>query len=442
MDYDNKTPGLERPDKFYDDIGDQDQQTPGKGSLKKKNLKKKQPKSKKAKDQEKMRKFSAWAICGVLVLLIVVILFSRIFPDNKNLEAPQKAVTTVMTPIESAFSSITNSIAGSLQNIKLRTNIEKAYEDLRTTNEQLTYENMDLKMQLEELRGYKELNDEYNANIAMNPLIANVINREGENYFSVFSINKGSNDGLEPFMAVTFGGGLVGYIDEVQPTRSKVRAVIDTGFNIAAIIESSRGQGTVSGTLGIDGEPMCRMYYYQSGVLPRPGDVVISSGVGVSFPKGIPIGTVRESTRGMQDNKSYIVIEPMVKFDSLEYVLVLRYKPDALPVTVQNISDDLTLVPVATPFAYLPEGVGNEDPNASPSPSPDANQQGTPAPSSSLMPSSTPGGAASTGGANIEYNVPKVDENQQDAGTAEATPTPEPTKIPETTVSLDDLTIE
>ena len=61
------------------------------------------------------------------------------------------------------------------------------------------------------------------------------------------------------------------------------------------------------GTLDVDGTAMCRMYYLPDDFLPRPGDTVVTSGVGMSFPKGIPIGTVRESTRGMESNKSYVV---------------------------------------------------------------------------------------------------------------------------------------
>ena len=71
------------------------------------------------------------------------------------------------------------------------------------------------------------------------------------------------------------------------------------------------------------------MYYLPDDSLPRPGDQVVTSGVGFSFPKGIPIGTVRESTRGMEGNKQYVVIEPQADFQHLEYVIILRYKPEA-----------------------------------------------------------------------------------------------------------------
>ena len=128
-------------------------------------------------------------------------------------------------------------------------------------------------------------------------------------------------------MAVTISGALVGYTENVTETKSQVRTIIDSEASIAALIQSSRDQGTVRGTLGVDGTPMCRMYYLPDTSLPRPGDTVVTSGVGLEFPKGIPIGYIRESTRGMEENKSYVVLEPVVDFQHLEYVTVYRYKP-------------------------------------------------------------------------------------------------------------------
>ena len=56
--------------------------------------------------------------------------------------------------------------------------------------------------------------------------------------------------------------------------------------------------------------------------------MVVTSGIGLQLPKGIPIGTVRESTRGLEDNKQFIVIEPIADFDHIEYVIVYRYRPN------------------------------------------------------------------------------------------------------------------
>lgn len=146
-------------------------------------------------------------------------------------------------------------------------------------------------------------------------------------------------------MAVTISGALIGYTENTNETSAQVRTIIDGEASIAGLIQSSRDQGTVRGTLSIDGTPMCRMYYLPEDHLPRPGDTVVTSGVGMSFPKGIPIGTVRESTRGMEANKQYIVVEPMADFEHIEYVIVLRYKPTAEAVQGRETLRTLSLCP-------------------------------------------------------------------------------------------------
>ena len=119
---------------------------------------------------------------------------------------------------------------------------------------------------------------------------------------------------------------LHGFTENAYKYSELIFSLVRNHLNVVAY--DQRG-GTVRGTLGADGTPMCRMYYLPEDTLPRPGDLVVTSGVGLSFPKGIPIGVVRESTRGMDSNKQYIILEPKVDFQHLEYVIVLLYKPKA-----------------------------------------------------------------------------------------------------------------
>ena len=149
---------------------------------------------------------------------------------------------------------------------------------------------------------------------------------------------------------------------------------------MAALIESSRDQGAVKGTLGSTGEPLCRMYYLSADSVPRPGDRVITSGVGVSFPKGLLIGYVRESTRAIEDNKHYIVVEPAADFEHIENVLVLRYYADVEEMPDNYDNTEVIIAPVAT---ARPQAVIEEErlTNSTPVPLPDApGQSVTPTP--------------------------------------------------------------
>ncbi len=296
-----------------------------------------------------------------LVLVLITLIFLGMlvliglsnFVDMSLLNIPESVVARVITPLQGAFSWATDSIAGYLRQVKLVTTLEEAYTQLREENERLVYQAMMAEEYAIQLSQFEDIYDEINANRAMDPVTATVIGKFDGNYFSTFTINKGKRDGLDTFMAVTISGALIGYTEEVRETESTVRTIIDSESSIAALIQSSRDQGVVKGTLGVNGEPLCRMYYLPDDNLPRPGDTVVTSGVGMSFPKGIPIGKVRESTRGMDANKQYVVIEPSVDFQHIEYVIVYRYKPRAEAIVGrENASSYIGYVPLETARPY------------------------------------------------------------------------------------------
>ncbi|MEA4998709.1 MAG: rod shape-determining protein MreC [Candidatus Limiplasma sp.] len=353
---------------------------------------------------------------------------------NPALGVPEDMVASVLTPVQSGFSSIVDSVVNYLYKLKLRANLELAYNELKQQNEQLVYQAMLADELSYKLSVYEELYDEISVNESMNPLVATVIGHDSGNYFSVFTINKGTNDGVQDFMAVTMEGALVGYTYDVTATKASVRTIIDSEASIAALISSTRDQGTVRGTLGVDGTPMCRMYYLPDDHLPRPGDTVVTSGVVMSFPKGIPIGTVRESTRGMESNKSYIVVEPVADFRHIEYVIVLRYQPLAEAVAGQtSSSDSLTFTPLETSKPIPTIQIGSDFYQLAPTPEPTATPTAPPLDGSVLLDSATPlAQQTPVPGADTqsyEYQVPSSMATGNSYGftlAPTATPTPSP----------------
>lgn len=381
-------------------------------------------------------------ITAILIIIIGSIIFSGIYPDVEVLDKPQSFISRIITPVQSLFSDITEIFADFFRSQKLKANIETEYNAVVAENEQLVYKAMLADELQHTLSQYEDMADEIKANANMQPIVCTVIGKSDSNYFSTFTINKGSNDGIEDYMAVTYSGALIGYTESVEPTKSTVRTIIDSDASIAALIQSSRDQGTVRGTLGIDGKAMCRMYYLPDDNLPRPGDVVVTSGVGMSFPKGIPIGTVRESTRGMESNKQYIVLEPSADFQHIEYVIVLRYKPAAEAIEGrENGRTDIQFVPLesARPSPVVPEIASSlfdsqktPDPNQTPTPSPTPSPTPTPTPEPTATLAPTPDITV------FEYKS----VNKSGEVTPSPTPTMAPTPTPYYTPDPDSMTYE
>ncbi len=385
------------------------------------------------------------ALRRILIVVIVLALMGLagshllyLITGNELAAVPENQVASIMTPIQNGFSTVVDWVVDYLYKLKLRSRIELEYNALKQENEQLVYDAMLVEELQQKLSVYENLYDEISVNESMNPLVATVIGRDSGNYFSVFTINKGTNDGVQDYMAVTMDGALVGYTYNVTANKSTVRTIIDSEASIASLISSSRDQGTIRGTLGVDGTALCRMYYLPEDNLPRPGDLVVTSGIGMSFPKGIPIGNVRESTRGMESNKQFVVVEPLADFQHIEYVIVLRYQPEAGAIEQRVDQDDLIITPLDTPAPIPTIQIGNDFYQLAPTPEP------TPEPTPSVTTAAdgtqiviTPV-PTSTGGESYEYQVPTgSDEDSPGYGfTLPPTATPSPTAPPL------DLTVE
>ena len=383
------------------------------------------------------------AVVVSLLAVIVMMIASAFFDDVAILSAPRAWISRLITPVQSTFSRATDGVVAYLRTLKRRANIEHEYEKLQEMIEDLQNQAMLANHLQDQLAAYADLDDEIKRNLVLDGIKADIIAREADNYSYVFTINKGTNHGIGKEMAVVYSGGLVGYTFDVDDDTAKVRAVVDSEASIPTLIESNRDQGWVEGTLSHDGTYACRMYYFDYTSLPRPGDRVVTSGVGVEFIKGIPVGYVRESTRQMEDSKQYIVIEPVVDFTHLEHVVVFRHRPayaEEAPDSRTQAQSTFVPMPSVVP---VPTFIGQPEPELTPGPDgliPESETDKTPEPSPEPPPALTPDPFATVPPPNYEYNQKPiaVETLPPLVATIEPAASPEPTA----TFSVDQLTIE
>jgi rod shape-determining protein MreC len=148
---------------------------------------------------------------------------------------------------------------------------------------------------------------------------ARVIGRDSSNWISALIIDKGSKDNLRVGMPVIGGVGLVGKLVEVGSSTSRVLLINDSNFKVAALIQDSRDEGIVSGSLG----GKCRMYFLSLESEVKTNDRVITSGLGGVFPKGLLIGRVIDVDIDASGLMKNCLIEPTTDLSRLEEVLII-----------------------------------------------------------------------------------------------------------------------
>lgn len=200
-------------------------------------------------------------------------------------------------------------------------------KELKRQVDELTVENTMLqqdKYELNHLRELYQLDDEYSE---CQKVGARIIGWDGGNWFHSFTINKGSDDGLEVDMNVMAGGGLVGRIVSVGSNWAKVTAIIDDNSNVSGMVLSTSDNLIVSGDLELMSQGMIRFgQLVDSDNEVAEGDKIVTSNISDKYLPGILIGYI--STMEMDSNnltKSGRVI-PAVDFAHLEEVLVILEK--------------------------------------------------------------------------------------------------------------------
>ena len=157
---------------------------------------------------------------------------------------------------------------------------------------------------------------------------AQVIGTSGSEQSRVLYIDKGSNDGLKPDMAVITPTGIVGKIVRYLPDSAQVLPINDQLSGVGASLKDSRLQGILKGA----SNGTTTLQYIMSDEPVKPGEEVVTSGGDRIFPKGLPIGTVASVEPG-KDLFLNIRVIPSARLDRLEEVLVVTKIQEKFPDT-------------------------------------------------------------------------------------------------------------
>ena len=151
-----------------------------------------------------------------------------------------------------------------------------------------------------------------------------MIGKDTGNWFNLFLIDKGSNDGIRVDMNVIAGGGLVGIVTKTGPDWAQVRSIIDDMSNVSAMILKNSDLCYVRGDLQMmtDGTMQLNELRDPDDEVEQ-GDKVVTSHVSAKFHKGILIGYVNEVTVDANNLTKSGSLTPAVDFEHLSTVLVI-----------------------------------------------------------------------------------------------------------------------
>lgn len=257
-------------------------------------------------------------------LSVICISFVTLCLINENFSRPVKeAAATIILPIQKGMNYVGGWFADRADTLKEIGALQEENDRLKSENSELKSENVILSQQqneLERLRELYKLDDIYSD---YPKVAARVIGKETSNWFTIFTIDKGSEDGLETDMNVIADGGLVGRITYVGKNYAKVTSIINDGSNVSAKFATTSDICIVSGDLQLMNSGLIRVSNINANANVNEGDMLLTSYISDKFVPGILIGYVTNITDDSNRLTKSGYVMPVVDFAHLEEVLVI-----------------------------------------------------------------------------------------------------------------------
>lgn len=265
-----------------------------------------------------LRKYRTPLLAGCLVLA-ALLFYSAHLRQKDTANVFERVVLGITAPVQGGMAAIVDGVAGiwssflgvfgsspevarlTAENRRLRSDLGQLVE-VRLENERLS-----------RLLDFRET-----ADIQARALPARVIAEDASSWFRTIVIDRGRKDGVKEGQPVVVAEGVVGRVIKSAAAESRVLLITDASSALAGLVQRSRARGVCrgrGGSLAFD----FAMHWEEIEV----GDLIVTSGMGGVFPKGLSVGTVQRVESNEKGLFQSVEIAPAVDFYRLEEVLVL-----------------------------------------------------------------------------------------------------------------------
>ena len=270
-----------------------------------------------------MRHFFTNRIRVVLVLALLLAVGLTVFGSLTDTKLPENVVQGVLAPFRTGASKL-------VEGVRQVYDYVFKYESLLAENQALKEQLAAIEDEARDAYATKQENERLRAALELldnnedyKLVDAYIISTSSNDWSNTFTINRGSNAGIEKDMcAITAYGEIVGIVSEVGVNYAVVKSVLDSSLEISATIAASGYSGMVQGGYATGLEGKLRMNYLPSSATIRNRDQVVTTGSTV-YPRNLILGYVVDA--GFDDTgvAKFALLEPAADVRSLEQVFIV-----------------------------------------------------------------------------------------------------------------------
>jgi len=254
----------------------------------------------------------------------------------------------LVAPPERGIQGTKMAVIGVWRNYLDLVHVREQNQDLQKTIDRLRLEQASL---LEDARQGERLQEllDFQHRYIYSTLAAQAIGSSGSDQSRVFYLDKGSNNGLRPDMAVITADGIVGKVRDLFPSTAQVLLVNDQTSGAGVILETTRIRGILTG----NASGQLEVVRVSADERIKAGEKVLTAGGDLVFPRGLPVGEVEKVARDPdRDGLIDVIVKPAAHLDRLDEVLVItntapRFSPEEqqdLATSEVVMGDDATAI--------------------------------------------------------------------------------------------------
>ena len=265
----------------------------------------------------------------IMILIFVVVITALVITsavNRKNVTFLDNIANVTVKPIARFFTNISGSVNDFFNYFASKQELVETVNEMTYKNNLLEQKNAlltSLETENERLRSLLELREKYPE---FQTTAASVIAKDGANYGRFITIDKGTESGIEVNQAVISQNGLVGLVFESGHGWAKIQTILDPSTSVGCRITRTGDVSVAEGDNALVNDGMLKMLYISKQFTILEGDIVETSGLGEIYPRGIPIGKIKEIKISENENSQYATIVPIVDFTNIQEVLIVTAK--------------------------------------------------------------------------------------------------------------------
>ena len=259
-----------------------------------------------------------FALALLIAAALGLMILSR--ADNAAIERLRLGVTDAAAPVLSALSQPVAAVRRGVENVNQLVYLQRDNQRLHEENERLRRWQASARELERENAAYRAL-----LSVRNEPRVSSITTRvfadSGAPFVRTVVFASGTRDGVQNGQALVTGEGLVGRVVAAGRRASRALLLTDLNSRVPVVVESSRHRGVLTG----DNSAQPKLGFLPANARVAIGERVVTSGDGGLFPPGIPVGVITAI------GDSGVRVQPLVDWDRLEYVRVLRFDLPRIP---------------------------------------------------------------------------------------------------------------